>query len=273
MNPLLDKYPGHLQVDAGGWAEPRLDRTLVGSKLLLEGLGKLGLDFANVSGRDLLVGSQTMQRLRDSAGVELLSANIKVDGEAYFATHAIVERQIQGETVRIGITGVTLKSRAAAESWQAGPLTFEDPLQSARWAAELMTPQTDLRILLAHMQVSDLETFVEEFPDAYQIIVSSNGDLRSSTPLGAMPVVVAPGTSGKQLAWLNLARTPEALEVSAGNTLNLDEKIRDDPETATFVSDYVQEMRDYLRGRKSPATSSNPSPEKAASLAESSVDD
>jgi len=272
MNPLLEKYPNHLQVDAGGWAEPRQDRTLVGSKLLLEGLGKLGLDFANVSGRDLLVGSETMQRLRDSTGVELLSANIKVSGEAYFTNHAIVEREIQGKTVRIGITGVTLKSRAAAESWQGGTLSFEDPMQSARQAAEVMTPQTDLRILLAHMQVSDLETFVEEFPDAYQIIVSSNGDLRSSTPLGALPVVVAPGTSGKQLAWLNLLRTPTAVEVSAGNTLNLDEKIRDDPKTALFVSDYIQEMRNYLRGRQPSSTSSNPSPEKAASLAESSVD-
>lgn len=272
MNPLLEKYPSHLQVDAGGWAEPRKDRTQVGSKLLLEGLGILGLDFANVSGRDLLMGREAMQQLRDSAGVELLSANIKVAGKAFFSTHAIVERQIQGKTVRIGITGITLKSRTAEESWEGDALTFEDPVQSARQVAELMTPQTDLRILLAHMQVSDLETFLEEFPDAYQVIVSSNGQLRSSTPLGALPVVVAPGTSGKQLAWLNLLRTPVALEVSAGNTLNLTEKIKDDPTMASLVTGYAQEMRNHLSGRQ-PAVESSISPlEESPTLAERSDD-
>jgi hypothetical protein len=138
--------------------------------------------------------------------------------------------------------------------------------------AELLMPQTDLRILLAHMQVSDLEMFLEEFPEAYQVIVSSNGQLRSNTPLGALPVVVAPGTSGKQLAWLNLLRGPDALEVSAGNTLNLSEKIRDDPGTAALVAGYAIELKNHLHGRRTPEASSLSPPEEASSLAQRSDD-
>ena len=102
-------YPNHLQVDAGGWTEQRRDRNVVGSKLLLEGLDALGLEFANVSGRDLILGSEAIQQLHDgngdAAGLRLLAANIRVDGEVFFTTHAIVERKIDGRSVRIGITG------------------------------------------------------------------------------------------------------------------------------------------------------------------------
>jgi len=237
-------------VDAGGWSEPKADRRVLGSQLLLEGLNGIGLEVANVGGRDLLVGPDAMQRLEDLFEGTFVSANVEVDGKARFATHVILERQIEGRPVRIGVTGVTLKSRAAIEGWEKGELAFQDPIQSARRVAEEMQPKTDLRILLANMALEDLENFVEEFPDAYQILVSGNGELRSTTPLGTPPFVLGPGTSGKQLSWVNLDRdTDGAFEVTAGNSLTLDEKIKDDPETAALVDDYRRQMTNYLQNR------------------------
>jgi 2',3'-cyclic-nucleotide 2'-phosphodiesterase (5'-nucleotidase family) len=270
LKPLLEKYPSHLQVDAGGWSEIKADRRVVASSLLFEGFNAMGLDVANVSGRDLLLGDKAIEDLRASFSGTFVSANVELDGQPLFDTHTIVERQIDGQTVRIGITGVTLQSRAAQEAWETGNLDFRDPMQTAREMAETLRPQTDLRILLANLSVADLENFVAEFPDAYQFVVSGNGELRATTMLGVPPFVLAPGTSGKVLAWVNLAagQAPGAgLEVSAGNCLTLDEKIKDDSGTADLVDDYRHRLRSYLQSRKSPETSTNGTSSGGASLA------
>jgi 2',3'-cyclic-nucleotide 2'-phosphodiesterase (5'-nucleotidase family) len=239
-------------VDAGGWSEFKSDRRVLGSRLLLEGFNAIGMDVSNVNGRDLLVGSKAMTRLEDLFEGTFVSANVEVDGEPRFATHVVVDRVVDGRPVRIGITGVTLKSRAASEGWEDGELSFRDPMQSARRMAEELQDRTDLRILLTNLSVRDLENFVEEFPDAYQFIVSGNGDLRSSTPLGAPPFVLAPGTSGKKLAWINVGWGPtDALEVTTGNTLTLDDKVAEDPKTAELVASYRQRMTTYLQNRRS----------------------
>jgi 2',3'-cyclic-nucleotide 2'-phosphodiesterase (5'-nucleotidase family) len=238
-------------VDAGGWSEFKADRRVIGSQLLLEGLNEIGLDVANVNGRDLLVGSQAMTSLEELFSGRFVSANVQVDGKPRFLTHVIFDRVLDGRPVRIGVTGVTLKSRAAIESWEGGELSFDDPMQSARRIAEQMKDQTDVRILLSNLAVFDLENFVDEFPDAYQFIISGNGDLRSTTPLGAPPFVLAPGTSGKKLAWINVQWGQEqALEVTTGNTLTLDEKVQDDPEIAALVEDYRNRMTKYLQNRR-----------------------
>jgi len=262
-------------VDAGGWSEIKADRRVVASGLLIDGFNAMGLDVANVSGRDLLLGAQAFGDLRESFAGRFISANVELDGKPLFETHTIVERQINGQTVRIGITGVTLKSRAAQEAWEAGELDFRDPMQAAREMAEAMRPETDLRILLANLAVADLENFVDEFPDAYQFVVSGNGELRSTTPLGAPPFVLAPGTSGKALAWINLAmgKTPGVdVEVTAGNCLTLDEKIKDDPETADLVEDYGHRLRSYLQSRNAPDTSENGTSSGRATLAVPAAD-
>jgi 2',3'-cyclic-nucleotide 2'-phosphodiesterase (5'-nucleotidase family) len=100
---------------------------------------------------------------------------------------------------------------------------------------------------------------VAEFPEAYQIVVTGNGELRTTTPLGVPPFVLAPGTSGKVLSWVNLkAAEPLAtdgkmgFEVTTGNSLTLDEKVQDDPQTAALVDDYSRRMRDYLQSRNTP---------------------
>lgn len=223
----------------------------MGSRLLFEGLDSLGLDVANVAGRDLLLGEETLVRLEDSFGGAFVSANVTVEGIPRFDTHVVLERQVQGRPVRIGITGVTLPSRAASESWQQGTLAFTDPMQAARRMAEELMPGTDLRILLTNLAVVDLENFVAEFPEAYQILVSGNGEMRNTTPLGAPPFVLAPGTSGKQLAWVNMGWGPDdELEVTAGSSVTLDEKIGDDPEFATLVDDLRRRMLLHLQDRR-----------------------
>ena len=217
---------------------------------MLEGLNEIGLDVANVNGRDLLVGAEAMTRLEDLFRGRFVSANVRVDGAPRFATHVIVDRVVAGRSMRIGITGVTLQSRAAIENWDQGSLSFDDPLQSARRVAEAMQQDTDVRILLTNLAVYDVENFIEEFPSAFQFVVSGNGELRATTPLGAPPFILAPGTSGKQLAWINVGwgQTGD-LEVTAGNSLTLDEKIQDDPQTAILVDDYRNRMTKYLQGR------------------------
>ena len=231
MNPLLAKYGQHLVVDAGGWADSRTQQRQLGTQLFMQGMATLGLQVANVAASDLMLGPAAIAALQESLATTFVSANTTVAGKAPFAPYVVIDKQLAGRQVRVGIVGVTAASRAAQEAWPDSlRLEFSDPIQAARTVLESLRPQTDVRILLAHLPVQALENYIEAEIAGYDLLICGTGELREYTPVGTTPAVLAPGTSGKQLAWVNLRHAgPGLTEVVAGNVLNLSESIDDEP--------------------------------------------
>src|SRR5262245_37423871 len=118
MRPLLARYPEHLVLDAGGWAErTNPDRPELRPRLLLGGLHALGLSVANVSGRDLALGPEALRACEDSAGVQLVSANIEVGGKPWFRPYVLLRREVGGREIGIAVTGVTTSAHGADRAW------------------------------------------------------------------------------------------------------------------------------------------------------------
>ncbi|MFQ5600509.1 MAG: hypothetical protein ACE5G2_08145, partial [Candidatus Krumholzibacteriia bacterium] len=119
---------------------------------------EIGLQIANVASRDLLIGPEELERLRETLQVEFISANVLVHGEPLLRPYVVLQKKIGGRAINIGVTGVTWKSRSVLESWPDSlGLEFADPMQAAREMLEVLRPQTDVRILLAHMPLQALE--------------------------------------------------------------------------------------------------------------------
>ncbi len=241
---MLQRYEEHLVLDAGAWSERNERNRALATRVHLEGMQETGLQIANVAGRDLLLGPDELQRLQNELGIQFLSANIFVDGKLRFQPFVVLQKQLGGRAVRIGITAVTAPSQVALEEWPAEQaLEFTEPLAAARQMLDALRPQTDLRILLAHVPLAKLEEFARDEPFGYDLLVCGTGESRETIPVGPAPAVLSPGTRAKHLAWVILG-VPAKGETSilGGQVLALDEKIADDPAVATLVGVFKQRL-------------------------------
>ena len=205
---------------------------------------ELGLQVANVAGRDLLVGPEEFARLRDELAIDFVSANVRVGGEPLVERFRVYERQLDGRTVRFGVTGVTVQSRAALEAWnEVAALEFTDPVAAARDVLAQLRDASDVQILLAELPPRALDELVAQDRDGYDLLISSLGRLLESTPVGGTPVVLSPGSRGKHLAWVNLQSAAGGVAIVGGEVLRLDEKIQDDPVVATRVLEFKERLR------------------------------
>jgi 2',3'-cyclic-nucleotide 2'-phosphodiesterase (5'-nucleotidase family) len=240
LDPLLQKYQEHLILDAGGWSERNERQRALSTRVFLEGMQADGLQAVNVAARDLLLGPQELQALQDSLQLQFLSANIYVDRKLRFQPYIVLQKEVAGKPLRIGIVGVTLPSQLALEEWPSGSqLEITDPLEAARQTLEGLRPQTDLRILLAHLPLSTLEEFARAEPYGYDLLISGTGEVRETVPVGPTPAVLSPGTRGKHLAWLHLRPgSAGKTEITGGQVLALDDRITDDPAMAARVAGF-----------------------------------
>lgn len=249
-------------LDAGSWSERNERNRALATRVHLEGMQETGLQIANVAGRDLLLGPDELQRLQDELRIQFLSANIFVDGKLRFQPFVVLQKRIGGRSVRIGITAVTTPSQVAVESWPAGSaLEITEPIAAARQMLDALRPQTDLRILLAHVPLAKLEELAREEPFGYDLLVCGTGEIRETIPVGATPAVLSPGTRAKHLAWVILDVPAKGENrIQGGEVLALDERIADDPAVATLVDGYKQRLA--AANEADPhTTASSPAPE------------
>jgi 2',3'-cyclic-nucleotide 2'-phosphodiesterase (5'-nucleotidase family) len=162
---LLQRYDEHRVLDAGGWSERNERNRVLATRVFLEGMLETGLQTANVASRDLLLGPAELQRLEQELRLQFLSANIYVDGKLRFQPYIVLQKELAGKGVRIGITGVTTPSQLAVEEWPSeATLEITDPMVAAKQMLEALRPQTDLRILLAHVPLAKLEELARTSP-------------------------------------------------------------------------------------------------------------
>lgn len=247
MQPLFERYPDRLVVDAGGWAERiNPDRPALRSELLLDGLRRLGLQVANLSVRDLGLGPQALEAIQDSIGLQLVSANISTaDGAALVRPYVLLRTRVGGREIGIGVTGVTSDGRGFAPAWPDTLLPrIGDPAEAARRTFELLRPQSDLQILLAALPVADLEKLAAELP-GYDLLVCGTGDSVDPPRTGFAPVVVAPGTKCKHLAYATLRpAAPDGYAVVDAAVRPLDAGIVEDGEMARHVLELKARLGD-----------------------------
>jgi 2',3'-cyclic-nucleotide 2'-phosphodiesterase (5'-nucleotidase family) len=241
----LNRYPAHLVVDAGGWAErANPDRPELRSRFVLQGLHALGLEIANLSSRELKLGPAALRALADSTQVQFVSANIRIPGAAgWLKPYLILNRSVGGRAVRIGVVGVSLSGPDIGPLWPDSLAPkIDDPIAAAEQVLATLTPETDLQVLLAYLPAAELDRDSTEL-GGYDLLVSGVGDLRETPPAGKLPVVLSPGTRCKFSGWVALRPTDgTSYAVADGGVVQLDTKVPDDPAMAKLV----QKFKDRL---------------------------
>ena len=255
----MNRYPAHLVVDAGGWAERiNPDRPELRSRFLLQGLHELGLEIANLSARELKLGPTALRALADSSQVRFVSANIEIPGAAgWLKPYIILNRSVGGRAVRIGVVGVSLSVPDVGNLWPDSLAPkINDPIAAAERVIETLTPQTDLQILLAYLPAAELDKELAEL-SGYDLLVAGAGDLRETPTVGKLPVVLSPGTRGKFAGWVALRLTEgTSYAVADGGVVQLDTKVPDDPAMAKLV----QQFKDRLGPPRGTPASRNQAP-------------
>jgi hypothetical protein len=106
-----------------------------------------------------------------------------------------------------------------------------------------------------------LEDFARDEALGYDLLITSTGELRETTPVGATPAVLAPGTRSKHLAWVYLRHSGAGRnEINGGEVLALDAKIADDPGMSARVAEFKERLSEARSMPAADTTAGEPAP-------------
>jgi 2',3'-cyclic-nucleotide 2'-phosphodiesterase (5'-nucleotidase family) len=165
-----------------------------------------------------------------------------------FPPYLVVER----DGVRFGFVGLLspeLKSRVAGSRGgevEAMTYTIKDPWEVAPTVLMEARAESDVLVLLAHMDRFDLEMKLPDYPEV-DLVVLGHNPKSSSNPepvyIGAVPVYSAT-SQGQNVGNLRLALDSDMTIVDTNNKVRfLGDEVPDDPEVTAMVEAFDEENR------------------------------
>jgi 2',3'-cyclic-nucleotide 2'-phosphodiesterase (5'-nucleotidase family) len=233
------------------------------ARLIMEGLGKIGLDAFTPGETDLQLGPARLKALAARARVPLVVANlVDARGKPWFTPH----RHFQAGGVRIGVFGVVSMDAPAQDRARAAGITVTDPAGAAQGAASLLREQgAEVVIGLFHLAggLKEAQRIGGDL-SAIDVMVLGHGGESLATPelvaagTEGATLIVAAFERGKLLGRLDLHQvdgdpgylpsdragaTPIAGSWAAHQLVRLDPSIVSDERMLAFVKPYIQENR------------------------------
>jgi 2',3'-cyclic-nucleotide 2'-phosphodiesterase (5'-nucleotidase family) len=235
------------------------------ARLIMEGLGKIGLDAFTPGEADLQLGPARLRAIAKKARVPIVAANL-VDGRGklWFTPH----RQLQAGGVRIGVFGVVTMADAALEKARAAGITVTDPAGAAQGAASLLREQgAEVVIGLFHLAggLKEAQRLGRDLSAIDVMVLGHGGEALSSPELVAAStegatLIVGASERGKWLGRLDLHQVegdpgylpagthragsaPLTGSWAAHQLVRMDPSIVSDEQLLAFVKPYIQENR------------------------------
>lgn len=218
----------------------------------------LGYDAIAVGETDLNYGLQKLKDDAEQYGLPLTCANLVPRGgdgsKTVFPPHLVVER----DGVRFGFVGLlspqtkvrTLHRDDNSEvkrELSAMTYTITDPLEAARSAVPRAAAECDVLVLLAHMDMRELEALLPELTDVDFVILGHNPKTTPVTqPVDVDGVMVYRATpQGQHLGHLTLTVGEDGtlLDRSHRNYF-LDGNVPDDEDMVALLEEFEQENRE-----------------------------
>ena len=138
------------------------------TRVLLDGMEKLGYRVVNVSERDLPLGYEEFRKNVDGSGLRFISANIVKQGttERVFPPYEVVEvADAKGKPLRVGVVGVTRFSPVWQKAGPAGSnLALAPPGEMLKAVLPELRPKVDVVVLLAALNRDDAARLSREIP-------------------------------------------------------------------------------------------------------------
>ncbi|MGO3064634.1 MAG: bifunctional metallophosphatase/5'-nucleotidase [Brevibacterium linens] len=114
----------------------------------------LGYDAQVVGNHEFNYGLDLLSTYSDQVDFPLLGANVidDADGQTHLDPYALVDKQVDGETITVGVLGVTTPgSRIWDKNNLSGKVHFDDPVETAqKYVPEMKQKGADVVVVLSH---------------------------------------------------------------------------------------------------------------------------
>jgi 2',3'-cyclic-nucleotide 2'-phosphodiesterase (5'-nucleotidase family) len=188
-------------LDSGGFSDNPTEEGLRRTRVLLDGMVKLGYRVVNVSERDLALGYDEFRKNVDGTGLKFVSANIVRQGttERVFPPYEVLEvPTAKGKPLRVGIVGVTRFSPV----WQkAGPsgtnLGLAPPAEMLAAILPEVRAKADVVVLLAALNREDAARLSRDLPGIDFVFGAYGGIYDTSFRKDGAPPVLFTGNQGR----------------------------------------------------------------------------
>ncbi|MCS4591684.1 5'-nucleotidase C-terminal domain-containing protein [Brevibacterium sediminis] len=142
-NPLAYYFAKQEPITTSGQTHP-----------LAKTFNHLGYDAQVVGNHEFNYGLDLLATYRDQIDFPLLGANVidDADGQTHLDPYAMVDKQVDGETITVGVLGVTTPgSRIWDKNNLSGKVHFDDPVETAqKYVPEMKQKGADVIVVLSH---------------------------------------------------------------------------------------------------------------------------
>lgn len=142
-NPLAYYYAKQEPITTSGQTHP-----------LAKTYNHLGYDAQVVGNHEFNYGLDLLSTYRDQVDFPLLGANVidDADGQTHLDPYALVDKQVDDETITVGVLGVTTPgSRIWDKNNLSGKVHFDDPVETAqKYVPEMKQKGADVIVVLSH---------------------------------------------------------------------------------------------------------------------------
>jgi 2',3'-cyclic-nucleotide 2'-phosphodiesterase (5'-nucleotidase family) len=241
-----------LKLEAGGYIRDMASRSAAlktASKYLLKALAALDYDVLNVGVTDMEMGKAFLEQSLGSKADRLVSANVvdPATSQPLFATHKILTVTLpSGETVKIGVTGVTRPRQGLARPDASKDYAIADPVAALKKIVPELRKQCDLVIVLAYVNREGLANDILSRLGADPgIDIAVAGEYLGSGSevqnVGGVRVVSG-GFEGRQVGLLVLEWRNGKIAQHFNKLVEIEQSIAPRPDISKIISDYLKEL-------------------------------
>ncbi|MCF7809351.1 hypothetical protein K9N50_00030 [bacterium] len=173
------------------------------SRCAIFGLAKTGLKVIGVAPRDLFYGVEFLQQTADSAGIEIVSANL-IDAET---GQPLFKRWMLVSVKGINLAVTSLVNFQPGRRYTA-PIgwTTVSPDSVIDDLLKLKPEEADYSVLLTDMAESDLRVFLTTYPQ-FDLAFTSSRKVDASSPFKVEKCLIAhPEADGRYISWIEIKR-------------------------------------------------------------------
>lgn len=245
LQRLTAENPNTFSVLAGDFYSPsalgtaRVDGERLAGKQMVAALNTMGLDFVTFGNHEFDVSrEQFYQRLSESEFMYISSNVFDENGQPFpgVLDHHILKVPGQpGDTLRIGIVGVTIDSNPE------GYVSYTDPIDAVKTRIAAVAGRTDAQIALTHLALPQDIELAGAVPEL-DLIMGGHEHENWYVERGPSMTPITKADGNARTAYLHHLRfNPETGDLSVrSRLLDITDALPEDPATARVVETWVE---------------------------------
>lgn len=249
-----------LGLDSGNFSDNPNEEGELRTRILLEGMARLGYRVSNVGERDLALGYDAFAKNVEGVDLEFVSANVVRQGtrEPVFKPWTVVDVKLPdgGRTLRVGVIGITRFNPVWQKAGPAGAnLALAPPLEMVKKYLPEVRGKADVVVLLAALSRDDAGRIVRDVPGIDFVLGAYGGIYNANEETEGATRVFYTGNQGKRVGETRIFLDPSGKVVSSSSYLhNLIARYPDDPVTRAFVDEGNLKIAKLKGGAPAPAS-------------------